>query len=152
MIKYFGLLCCLAMMLLLIACNHQPSGHKKEVAATDSIQKKSPGKIEFFTEIHNFGTVKDGEIVAFSFQFRNSGGMSIHVSNVEAGCGCIRVNYSKEEVASQAVSTIDVIFNSAGEWGNQLKTIVVETSNGETKTLKIGAFVENKNFNIDLSN
>jgi len=45
-----------------------------------------------------------------------------------------------------------VIFQTSGEWGNQVKTVEIETSDGETKTLTIGAFVENKSFNIDLNN
>ena len=152
MIKKFGLLLLSTVIVLAIACNHQPTSTKKEAAATDSVQKKIPGKIEFFTEIHNFGTVKDGEVVVFSFQFRNTGGMPIYITNAETACGCISVKYSKEEIASLSVSTVDVVFNSAGEWGNLIKTVEIKTSNGETKTLKIGAFVENKNFNIDLSN
>lgn len=143
---------CIVATILIIACNNQSSRDKKPALPVNANQKKSPGKIEFFEEIHNFGTVKEGEVVVYSFQFRNTGGVPIQLTRAEAGCGCLSVNFSKEEIPSQSVSTVDVVFNSAGEWGNQIKTVEIEVSNGEKKVLKIGAFVENKNFNIDLSN
>lgn len=152
MIKNYLILFIVAVNLLSTACKYQSSNEKKRAVAAEADQKKSPGKIEFFKEIHNFGTLKEGEVVVFSFQFRNKGEMPFRLTKAETGCGCLSVKYSNEEIASQSVSTVDVIFNSAGEWGNQIKTVEIETSNGETKILKIGAFVENKNFNIDLNN
>jgi len=152
MIKKYFVLFFTVINIFTIGCNNQSSNDKKQVAAKDANQKKSPGKIEFFEEIHNFGTLKEGEIVVYSFQFRNTGGMPFHLTRVEAGCGCLSVKYSKEAISSLAVSTVDVVFNSAGEWGNQVKTVEIEASNGETKRLTIGAYVENKNFNIDLNN
>jgi hypothetical protein len=102
--------------------------------------------------MHNFGTLKAGETVSFSFQFRNSGGSSFHLTKVEPTCGCLSVRYNKDSIESQSVSAIEVIFQSAGEWGNQIKTVNVETSGGEIKTLTIGAYVENEIFNNDINN
>jgi hypothetical protein len=45
-----------------------------------------------------------------------------------------------------------VILNTNGEWGNLIKTVEIETSSGEKKSLTIGAYVENRNFNMDLNN
>lgn len=124
---------------------------KVKSADSQQLQKKSPGRIEFSQEIHNFGSVKAGEIVSFAFKFKNIGGSSLQLTKVEPTCGCITVNYNKEEVSSSAYSYIEVTFNSAGEWGNILKTIDLETSAGEKKMLTIGAFVENSIINIDLN-
>ncbi len=112
-----------------------------------SLKKKAPGKIVFDKEIHNFGTLKDGEIVSFSFIFRNMGGSPFVINKVEKTCGCIDIRYNSNAVKPGETSSIELIFNTAGEWGNQIKGVVVETSDGERKDLQIGAFIENKQFN-----
>ena len=152
MIKKYILLIFVGTGILIAACHNQPSNRVKQSVTVDSEKKNQPGRIEFTKEIHNFGTLKDGEIVAFSFQFKNLGGSAFRLTKVEPACGCLTVQYEKEEIQSQAISTIEVILNTNGEWGNLIKTVEIETSYGEKKSLTIGAFVENSNFNIDLNN
>jgi hypothetical protein len=123
----------------------------KPSSPAGSEKKKSIGKIEFSEEIHNFGSLKEGEIVSFSFKFKNTGESPLMLRKVEPTCGCLTVRYDTEEVGAAQSSYVEVIFNSEGEWGNQIKTVDVETSEGQAKTLTIGAFVENKNINIDLN-
>lgn len=152
MIKKYSLLIFVATGILTAACHNQPPNRVKQSVATGSEKKKQPGRIEFTKEIHNFGELKNGEIVAFSFQFKNSGGTAFRLTKVEPACGCLAVQYDKGEIQPQAISAIEVIFNSKGEWGNLIKSVEIETSSGEKKSLTIGAFVENSNFNIDLNN
>jgi hypothetical protein len=152
MIRKYGLLIFAVAMLHLSACHNQPSDRVKQPVASGSDKKKQPGRIEFTKEIHNFGTLKDGEIVAFSFQFKNTGGSAFRLTKAEPGCGCLTVQYDKEEIQAQSASTVEVILNTNGEWGNLIKTVEIETSSGEKKSLTIGAYVENRNFNMDLNN
>jgi hypothetical protein len=147
---------CLILLLVMnfafIGCNNRPSVSVRPSASNDAGKKKGLGKIELTKEMHNFGALKEGEIVSYSFQFKNNGTAPFRLSRVEPGCGCLTVKYDTVEIAVQATSFIEVIFHSDGEWGNQIKTVSIETSYGETKTITIGAFVENKNFNMDLNN
>jgi len=152
MIKKYSLLIFVLTGILLSACDNRPSNRVRQSDATVSEKIKQPGRIEFIKEIHNFGTLKDGEIVAFSFQFKNTGGNAFRLTKVEPSCGCLTVQYEKEEIKAQATSTVEVILNTNGEWGNLLKSVEIETSFGEKKSLTIGAFVENINFNMDLNN
>jgi hypothetical protein len=138
--------------ILIIGCNNKPSNQSTPAGTIDTSKKKPSGKVEFTKEIHNFGTLKEGETVAYSFQFKNSGKSPIRLTKVEPGCGCLTVQFTKEEILPGSASFIEVIFHSEGEWGNQVKTVEIQTSDGEAKILTIGAFVENKNFNIDLNN
>ena len=148
---------CLIFFLLLsnlafVGCNNRPTGIARPSASNDAGKKKGLGKIELTKEMHNFGALKEGEIVSYSFQFKNNGTAPFRLSRVEPGCGCLTVKYDTTEIAVQTTSFIEVIFHSEGEWGNQIKTVSIETSYGEAKTITIGAFVENKNFNMDLNN
>lgn len=144
--------CFFALALLLHSCNSHPRGPGMPSGETGADKKKSTGKIEFRQELHNFGTVKEGEIVAFTFLFRNTGNGPVRLNKVEAGCGCLTMKYDQGEIPAGGSSEIEVRFNAAGEWGNQVKTIDVATSSGQSIQLTIGAFVENKNFNFDLNN
>ena len=114
--------------------------------------KKIPGKIAFDKEIHNFGTLKDGEIVAYSFKFRNKGGSSFKISKAIPSCGCIEVKFGETEILPGDSSVITVIFNTSGEWGNQLKEARIETSDGRSVVLSVGAYIDNKQFNNLLNN
>jgi hypothetical protein len=133
------------------ACHNNPSANPKPSSSADSQKKKKPGKIEFSEEIHNFGSLKEGEIVSFSFKFKNLGESPFRLRKVEPACGCLTVRYDKEELGTAQSSIVEVIFNTEGEWGNQIKTVEVETSEGQVITLTVGAFVENRNINIDLN-
>ncbi len=137
----------ICLLLLYTSCDgrrNQKNGVSKE---NKSLKKKGPGKIVFDKEIHNFGTLKDGEIVSFSFIFRNTGDSPFIISNVEKSCGCIDFKYNSIAIQPGEMSTIELIFNTAGEWGNQIKGVTVETSEGERKELQIGAYIDNKQFN-----
>ena len=112
-----------------------------------STKKKGPGRIVFDKEIHNFGTLKEGEIISYSFRFRNSGDSPFNIVKVEKSCGCIGVNYSSNAIMPGDSSIVEIVFNSAGEWGNLIREATIETSDGEHKALKIGAYIDNKQFN-----
>ena len=126
--------------------NHKSTGNR-DSQENNSPEKKTPGKIVFDKEIHNFGTLKDGEIVSFSFVFRNTGGSPFNIIKAEKSCGCIDIQYSKNEILPGESSVVEIIFNTAGEWGNLIKGVTIDTSEGERKELQIGAYIENKQFN-----
>jgi len=137
----------IVLILIFPSCNHGRSP-QNEVKATNKLsEKKGPGKIVFVKEIHNFGTLKDGETVSYSFVFRNTGGSPIKIVKSEKSCGCIDIKYDTNMVHPGDSSFLEVVFNTAGEWGNQIKGVTIETSEGEQKELQIGAYIENKQFN-----
>ena len=139
------------LLLLLFSCG---TGNRSQKISSPqpSDAKKISGKIVFEKEIHNFGTLKEGEVVSFSFRFLNKGGSSFKIVKAEPSCGCIEVKYADSEIVPGDSSFVSVIFNSSGEWGNQLKGAIVETSEGERKELQIGAYIDNKQFNNLLNN
>ena len=123
------------------------SGQKPRILSDKSAEKKGPGKIVFDKEIHNFGTLKDGEVLSYSFRYRNTGGSPVKIIGKERDCGCIELNYSEEAVSPGDSSTVEIILNTSGEWGNLIKEATVVTSEGERKKLKISAYIDNKQFN-----
>jgi len=127
--------------LLLFSCN---SGTKKTVPIGKS-DESGVAKFVFSEEIHNFGSLKAGEVVSFTFIFRNEGTKTLQITEVDSGCGCTEVIIPDKSVEPGEEGRIEVIYNSAGEVGKQLKTITI-TSNAEKakQQLFIRANVKNE--------
>jgi hypothetical protein len=132
---------------ILVSCANHAGSIKKEKPQINPPKNLTPSGIVFIGEMHNFGTLKAGEIVSFSFVFMNSGTIPLAIKKIDTSCGCIRVKFDNKSIKQGEKSAIEVIFNTSGEWGNQLKMINVETSTGERKELRISAFIENEQFN-----
>jgi hypothetical protein len=137
----------ICLYILVPSCAQHGNPWNKISKEANSLNKKSPGKIVFDKEIHYFGTLKDGEIVSFSFLFKNCGESPFRIVKVGKSCGCLEIHYTSEEIAPGESSAIEFILNSAGEWGNLIKEATIETSDGEKKELQIGAYIDNKQFN-----
>jgi len=143
----FNILIIIGLILISLSCGNCSNPGNRVSKENKSFEKKVSGKIVFDKEIHNFGTLKDGEIVSYSFTFRNTGGSPFIITKVEKTCGCIDFKFNSSAIQPGETSSIELIFNTDGEWGNQIKGVTVETSAGEQKELQIGAYIENKQFN-----
>jgi hypothetical protein len=127
--------------LMVVACH---SGSQKTTPSAPSAEAGT-AKFVFSEEIHNFGSLKAGEIVSYTFIFRNEGNGTLTISDIDSGCGCTEVNIPVKTIGPGQEGQIEVIYNSAGEVGNQLKTITI-TTNAEQpkKQLYIKAKVTNE--------
>lgn len=137
-----------ALMLLafLIASCH--SAIKKAVPASAS-SETGIAKFDFSEEIHNFGALKAGEIVSFTFVFKNSGTKTLTITKADSDCGCTEVNVPKKEIAPGQEGQIEVTYNSAGEVGKQLKSVTLfSNADKPEKQLFIRANVSNDVLNI----
>ena len=127
--------------LMLGSCH---SGTQKTTTANKS-DESGVAKFVFSEEIHNFGSLKAGEIVSFTYVFRNEGTKTLTITDVDSGCGCTEVKIENKNIEPGQEGRIEVIYNSAGEVGRQLKTITLY-SNAETaqKQLYLKANVTNE--------
>lgn len=100
--------------------------------------------IVFSEETHNFGIVKEGQQLDFSFQFTNKGDDTLKILNVTAKCGCTAATPDKKEFLMGESGNIKVLFNTQGRQGKQEKDIRVTTNDPKnpTKVLKIIAEIE----------
>jgi len=96
----------------------------------------------FKDDKHDFGKIMQGEKVAYSFVFKNSGGSDLVISSAQGSCGCTVPTYPKELVKPGQEGKIDVVFNSEGKSGLVEKTVTLVTNcNPSTKILTISATV-----------
>lgn len=117
---------------LLVSCN---PGTKKATPASQS-DESGVAKFVFSEEIHNFGSLKAGEVVSFTFIFRNGGTKTLTITEVDSGCGCTEVIIPDKSIEPGEEGQIEVIYNTAGEVGKQLKTITL-FSNAEQPKMQL---------------
>jgi hypothetical protein len=93
-------------------------------------------KMVFDTMVHNFGTVKEGEVVKYAFKFKNTGDNPLMISKTDVSCGCTTPSFPKEPIAPGGTGEIMVQFNTSGKEGMQKKNILVH-SNAEVEAVSI---------------
>lgn len=92
------------------------------------------GVLKFSSEVHDFGTLKEGPIATYSFEVKNTGNAPVVISNAMASCGCTTPEWKKDPIMPGATASIKVGYNTSGRPGNFTKTITV-TSNAENATV-----------------
>ena len=83
---------------------------------------KAP-KFQFKSTTYDFGTIKQGSIIEFDFEFVNIGKSPLQIHRVRASCGCTASSPEKMLVKKNQKSKIHTSFNSAGRNGRQHLTI-----------------------------
>ena len=95
-------------------------------AAADT---NAPGpKIEFATPIHDFGKIKSGDPVKYTYYFTNTGNQVLEVSRVQPSCGCTTAGEFTKKVEPGQTGSIPIQFNSGNFNGQVFKTITVSSS------------------------
>lgn len=98
------------------------------------INSNDTTKIEFSNNEFNFGTIEEGEVITYTFQFKNTGNKPLIINSVHTSCGCTVPSYSDEPVAINSEGYLKVTFNSAGKSGEQYKIVTVISNTNPEKT------------------
>ncbi len=104
-----------ASVLALGACNSQ-NGSKAPSDAGTTVQDTSKGapEITFDKQLHDFGKIVAGEVVEYSFKFKNTGGSDLLINRAEASCGCTIPEWPKAPIRPGDSAYIKVKFDSKG--------------------------------------
>jgi len=139
-IKYSFLL----IFIFIFECCHSDINKNKKKEEVSEVSELS-----FQKKIHTFGNLKAGEIVVYSFSFKNTGRSNVIIERVKSSCGCITVNYPKHPIFPGKTEYIDVEYNSAGDLGKIYKDVVLYTSFNQEIKLVIMANVKNEILDIN---
>lgn len=82
---------------------------------------------------HNWGKIKEGEVVEHTFTFTNTGQNDLIISNAKGSCGCTVPYYPTEPIAPGGKGEIKVSFDSKGKSGMQQKQVTI-TANTDPST------------------
>lgn len=89
----------------------------------------------FEKEVHDFGTIVQGEKVAYSFKFTNTGEGDLIITNAKGSCGCTIPEYPHEPIPPGGKGVIDVVFNSDGKEGQQNKKVFITANTVPSSTV-----------------
>jgi uncharacterized cupredoxin-like copper-binding protein len=109
---------------------------KGNVVVPDVKDEKIGAKIYFQDTQHDFGKVKEGEILEYEFKFENKGTESLNIKDVKTSCGCTAAVVSASTIKPGQVGSIKVNFNTKGREGKNSKSITV-VSNDTTEPNKV---------------
>jgi hypothetical protein len=138
----------LSLVVLATACKQESAADKitdadmKTVEAERALIGKFP-KVELDKEIHDFGTITEGDVVETEFIVKNTGETDLIISDAKGSCGCTVPEPPKEPIKPGASAPIKVSFDSKNKPGQQEKTVTLTTNteNGH-ETFKIKAKVQ----------
>lgn len=103
----------------------------------------SYSNILFEETSYEFGKIKQGEVIAHTFIFKNDSKEPLIVSNASASCGCTIPVWPKDAINPGESGKIEVQFNSTGKSGIQNKTIAITANTmPSTTTLVLKGEVE----------
>ncbi|WP_017259441.1 DUF1573 domain-containing protein [Pedobacter arcticus] len=126
------------------ACNTDVKNESATDTSAVAVDSTMAPIISFEKESYEFGKIKQGESVSYSFKFVNTGKSPLIIKEASATCGCTVPEFSKEPIAAGASSEIKVTFNSAGKEGLQDKvvTLVANTIPQNTEVHLIGEVIK----------
>jgi hypothetical protein len=92
-------------------------------------------KIQFETPVYDFGKVKSGDPVKYTFIFTNGGDETLILTNVQPSCGCTTAGEWTHQVEPGKTGNIPVQFNSANYNGAVIKTVTVTSNDKNQPTI-----------------
>tara|TARA_B100000989_G_C19271098_1_gene356243 strand:+ start:80 stop:544 length:465 start_codon:yes stop_codon:yes gene_type:complete len=133
-----------------ISCSSDPSKKIKEenvIATNERLDKSydSP-EIQFDFDSHDFGEVKDGEIVEIDYNFTNTGKSDLVIFDASASCGCTVPEYPQNiNIEPGQKNKIKVRFDTSNKPGKQMKSVTLTTNtNTGKKIIRLTGFVLDK--------
>ncbi|MBP9186175.1 MAG: DUF1573 domain-containing protein [Bacteroidia bacterium] len=134
------LLTTISLGVLLVSCNNNNSDKlpasiiniDATANGTDAQNNADKPEITFDETTHNFGVIKEGEKVSYSFKFKNTGKSDLLIVSANASCGCTVPEYPKGIIKPGEEGFVKVVFDSKGKVGVFEKTITL-TCNTEIR-------------------
>ncbi|MEO1625029.1 MAG: DUF1573 domain-containing protein [Bacteroidota bacterium] len=129
-----------------IAPSDQPSNAdiiRNPVSADEMVDEDNVAKMEFKEEVHDFGTVREGEVVKHTFTFTNTGTVPLVINNAKSTCGCTVPKWPKEPIAPGESGKIKVRFNTKSKFNKQDKPVTITANTYPANTVvRLTGFVE----------
>ena len=117
-----------------------PSSAVASPAATPVADTKPEGPLpsfEFATTDHDFGTIKEGDKVEYTYSFKNTGEAPLIIQNAQPSCGCTVPTWPKEPILPGESSQIEIRY-ATNRLGKINKNVTITTNEeGENATHKI---------------
>ena len=123
----------LSLVVLTTACKQESAADKITDADMKAIQEQNAiagklAKVELDKEVHDFGTISEGDRVETEFIIKNIGDSDLMIYEAKGSCGCTVPEPPKEPIKPGDSAPIKVSFDSKGKPGAQEKTVTLKTN------------------------
>jgi hypothetical protein len=100
--------------------------------------------LNFSQTQHDFGKVKEGKVVEYTFNFGNSGNSTLKIKDIKTSCGCTAALVSSEVLKPGEQGTLKVELDTSNRKGKMSRTITINTNDPEdpNKILTVYADVQ----------
>lgn len=121
--------------LLVASCGNESAGAGESAAV--NVAANASGQlttIQWLDSAKNYGKINEGQKLALSFRFKNTGNKPLVIQSVLPTCGCTVADYPKQPIAPGDEGEITGEFDSNGREGHQRKHLTVRsnTAGGST--------------------
>jgi hypothetical protein len=83
----------------------------------------------YFTETqHDFGVVKEGQVVDYTFKYKNTGKGVLEVNNVSTSCGCTVALMSSKKLEPGQEGTLRVELDTKNHVGKMNRNITIQSN------------------------
>lgn len=86
------------------------------------------GIMSFDKTTHDFGTIDEGVVASYEFEFTNTGDQPIEIAKVKASCGCTTPYWTKEVIYPGKKGRIKASYNSKGRPGPFSKSVTINSN------------------------
>lgn len=131
----------LGIFCLTISCSN--STKKTNNIQNPSVVSSESPIMTFDKNVHDFGTINEGETVSTLFKFTNTGKSDLIVVDARGSCGCTVPEYPKNvPIPPGGSGELLVSFNSSGNPNMQQKTVTISANTDSGReTVRIMAMV-----------
>lgn len=107
-------------------------------AATTAAETKPEGPLPaatFTTLEHDFGTIREGQVVEYSYVVKNTGQAPLIIQNAQPSCGCTVPDWTKTPIPVGGTGYVKAKFDSNGKPNIQNKSITVTANTWPKQTV-----------------
>lgn len=118
-------------------------GKKAPAAATPTSEASAPETkpegplpvMEFQGTEHDFGTISEGDVVEYTYAFKNTGAAPLIIQGAQGSCGCTVPDWTKEPIPVGGTGFVKAKFDSNGKPNIQNKTVTVTANTWPKQTV-----------------
>ncbi len=98
------------------------------------------------TTQHNFGTIKEGDVVEYSIPFQNAGKKDLVISDIQESCSCTVTELSSKTIMPGKYGSLKIKFDSKDRTGKVSRTVTVVSNDtlNPKQTITIFVNIEKK--------
>lgn len=115
---------------------------KCNIIANAVVQNNIGAKIFFPETQHDFGIVKEGQKVEYTFKFQNNGTEALIIKDVKTSCGCTAAIVSDNNIKPGKEGSIKVDFDTKNRSGRNSKSITVVSNDTKEPNKVITIFAD----------